>query len=170
MSAIIGKEPSANVIIFIEKMRSRRRRGDAGESLSVQLPSPVAPMRYRGVSIACSTRCILTTPSSICMLGDARTPQAIPRSESLADQELQRNGCQLLGRPFFAQYGHLLPVGSHRRMNQMEPLTECVSMRTSELRWGRLLTRRSYDLVITGSSLCRFRLHCRLEFPSCVLD
>ena len=27
------------------------------------------------------------------MLGDARTPQAIPRSESVADQEWPRNGC-----------------------------------------------------------------------------
>ena len=52
----------------------------------------------------------------------------------------------------------------------MEPLRECVSLRISELRWGRLLTRGSYDLVITGSSLCRFMFHHRLEFPSCVLD
>ena len=52
----------------------------------------------------------------------------------------------------------------------MEPLRECVSTRTSELRWGRLLTRGSYDLVITGSSLCGFMLDRRLEFPSCVLD
>ena len=52
----------------------------------------------------------------------------------------------------------------------MEPLRECVSMRTFELRWGRLLTRGSYDLVITGSSLCGCMLHRYLEFSSCVLD
>ena len=82
----------------------------------------------------------------------------------------QGTDAQLLGLPFFEQYGSLLPVRNRRRLNQMELLRECVSTRTSELGWGRLLTPGSYDLVITGSSLCGFMLHRRLEFPSCVLD
>ena len=77
----------------LRKMRSCRGKGAAGESRSVQLSSPVTPRRYQGVSIACFTCCALITPSSFCMLGDARTPQAIPRSESVAAEEHPRNGC-----------------------------------------------------------------------------
>ena len=95
----------------LRKMRSRRGRGDPGESHSAQLSSPVAPIRYRGVSIACSTRCALTTPSSFCMLGDARTPQAIPRSKSLADQEWPRNGCPTSGAPILRTVWTLIAHG-----------------------------------------------------------
>jgi len=82
----------------------------------------------------------------------------------------QGTDAQLLGHPFFEQYGSLLPVGNRRRSNRMEPLTKCVSTKTSELRWGRLFTRGSHDFVITGLLLCGVMLHRRLEFPSRVLD
>ena len=97
-------------------------------------------------------------------------PRQFPGQSPWQTKSGQGTDAQLLGRPFLEQYGFLLPVGSRRRLNRMEPLSESVSMRTSELRWGRLLTRGSYDLVITGSSLCRFMFYRRLEFPSCVLD
>ena len=83
----------------LRKMRSRRGRGAVGESLSAQQQSPVAPMRCRGVSIACSTRCALSTPRRFCMLGDARTPQAIPGQSPWLTKSGQATDAQLLGRP-----------------------------------------------------------------------
>ena len=97
-------------------------------------------------------------------------PRQFPGQSPWQTKSGQGTDTQLLGRPFFEQYGSLLPVGNRRRLNRMEPLRECVSTRTSELRWGRLLTCGSYDLVITEASLGGFMLHRRLEFPSCVLD
>ena len=97
-------------------------------------------------------------------------PRQFPGQSPWQTKSGWRTDAQLLGCPFFQQYGSLLPVGSHRRLNRMEPLRECVSMRTSGLRWGGLLTRGSYDLVITRWSLCRFMFPRHLEFPSCVLD
>ena len=97
-------------------------------------------------------------------------PRQFPGQSPWQIKSGQGTDAQHLGRPFFEQYGSLLPVGNRRRLNRMEPLRECVSTRISELRWGRLLTHECYDLVITGSLLCEFRLHRRLEFPSGVLD
>ena len=154
----------------LRKMRSRSGRGDAGESLIAQLPSLVAPLRYRGASFACSTRCPLTTPRSLACSAMPGLLRQFPGQSPWQTRSGQGTDAQLLVPPFLEQYGSLLPVGSRRRLNLMEPLRECVSMRMCELRWGRLLTPGFYDLVITESSLCRFMFHRPLEFPSCVLD
>ena len=96
----------------LRTIRSRKGRGAAGECLSAQLPSPVAPIRYHGVSIACSTCCALTTPSSFACSAMPRLPRQFPGQSPWQTKSGQGTDAQLLGRPFLEQYGSLFPVGN----------------------------------------------------------
>ena len=82
-----------------KKMSSERGRGSEGRQRNELAPCPVAPIIYRGYPIAYSICCCLSTPSSICILGDARTPHAIPSPVSVAYQELFKKGCPASGAP-----------------------------------------------------------------------
>ena len=76
-----------------KQMSSERGRGTVGRRRNELAPCPVAPIIYRGYAIACSICCRLSTPSSICILRDARTPHAIPSPVVVAYQEWFKKEC-----------------------------------------------------------------------------
>ena len=103
------------------KMRARRGSGALGCTLSVWLPSPVALIRYRGHRIASSACCPFITPRTLCMLGDSRTPGAIPDRSHSATRDGQGTDAHLEGHRFGEQYRSSLPVGNMRKANSAMP-------------------------------------------------
>jgi len=66
------------------------------------------------------------------MLGVARTPQAIPRCESLTHQGWPRKGCWAAGAPVRQTIWILTARGNTGNPNQNEPLATPVSAGLSE--------------------------------------
>jgi len=93
--ARVRREPCPDVIIFIKKMSSERGRGSEGCRREDLAPCLVTPIRYRGYPIACSIYCCLSPASSVIMLGDARTPYAIPSWDLCYTRGGARRGAQL---------------------------------------------------------------------------